>query len=229
MAMLRDGEPTPGSGAQATSAAQRARRNEIIPAHKTMRSRVELILEQVEILPALSPVIARLLALTADDEADIREVITLIESDVALTSRVLSLCRRADVGVREQIVTVDRAVVLLGFDTLRDALLSAEVFEMLMRAGDRVQIADGLPNDDNDAMIDLRGLWRHSLAVASAAQALAKGSPSGAALRVRHGEAFVCGLLHDLGKWALTLVLPRTYSRLARTAAIRQCDLAPLE
>lgn len=202
------------------------RRNSADP----QRRRIELILEQVDALPALSPVIARLLALTADEEADIREVITLIESDVALTSRVLSLTRRADVGVREKIVTVDRAVVLLGFDALRDALLTAEVFEMLMGAGDRAAVSADVELADTDAGIDLRGLWRHSLAVACAAQKIAsRRGRRNADRAVRAGDAFVCGLLHDLGKWALALVLPRTYSALARRATERQSDLAPLE
>ncbi|RMD66761.1 MAG: HDOD domain-containing protein [Planctomycetota bacterium] len=199
------------------------------PERLSQQRRVRLLLEQIDSLPALSPVVAKLLAVTADDDADIREIITLVESDVAMTSRVLTLCRRADVGVRDQIVTVERAVVLLGIDALRDTLLCAEIFERLAAAGDQVELTVDL--DDEAPALDMKGLWRHSLAVACAAQRLVQSS-AGAAdsfRAVKPGEAFLAGLLHDLGKWALAVVLPRTFAKLARTAHLRQCDLAPLE
>lgn len=185
--------------------------------------RVRLLLEQIDALPALSPVVARLLTVTADDEADIRQIVSLIESDVAMTSRVLTMCRRADLGVRDQIVSVERAVVLLGIDALRHALLCAEIFEKLTEAGDRVALAVELAEEA--PALDMKGLWRHSLAAACAAQQVAQRIDP----PVKPAEAFLAGLLHDLGKWALALVLPRTFAKLARAAQQRQCDLAPLE
>ena len=73
-------------------------------------------LEQLDTLPTLPSVASRLLRLSSAADADFRQIVTMIESDPALTSKLLALCRRADKRTTEDIASVDRAVVLLGFD-----------------------------------------------------------------------------------------------------------------
>jgi len=59
---------------------------------------VELILAGLDQLPTLSPVATRVIKLSSASEEGFDEVVRLIESDVALTTKVLSLCRRASLG-----------------------------------------------------------------------------------------------------------------------------------
>src|SRR2546430_1000559 len=91
--------------------------------------RVDLILQQLEELPTLPTVALKVLEATGRDDSDAAEVIKLIESDPPLTTRILQLVHRADVGVSGQITSIDRAVVLLGFDAIRSAVLALSVFE----------------------------------------------------------------------------------------------------
>src|SRR3982751_4230685 len=91
--------------------------------------RVELILQQMEELPTLPAVALRVLQVTGDDHSSAREVVQLISSDPALTTRMLQLIRRADAGVRTEVTSIERAVVLLGFDAVRAAVLAVSVFE----------------------------------------------------------------------------------------------------
>lgn len=184
-------------------------------------SRVELILQQVDALPTLSTVATRVLSLSGSGEADVREIIRLIESDPALTVRLLSLCRRAERGLGAKITTVDRAVVMLGLNAVRSAMLSVEVCGLVGSMMEEEPAGDG-----QQPAFDRRELWRHSVAVACAAELIAAAHPD----RVSEpGEAFVCGLLHDLGKLALDRVLPRTYARLAALSEQRHADIADLE
>src|SRR3954468_13957495 len=97
--------------------------------------RVELILQQLEELPTLPAVAVRVLQVTADDSASASDVVRLIGSDPALTARILQLPRRADRGVREDVRSIDRAVVLLGFDAVRNAVLAVSVFQALGTPG----------------------------------------------------------------------------------------------
>ncbi|MBY0307841.1 MAG: HDOD domain-containing protein, partial [Phycisphaerales bacterium] len=90
-------------------------------------SNTDAILLRVESLPTLAPVAARLLSLSSADDADFDEIIRLIEADPALTSRLLSLCRRASTGAAQPVSTVRRAVVLLGLEALQAAVLSVQV------------------------------------------------------------------------------------------------------
>src|SRR5438045_3415903 len=83
--------------------------------------RVELILQQLEELPTLPAVAVRVLEVTGNDDSSAKEVVALISSDQSLTTRILQLLHRADTGVRGDIDTVDRAVVMLGFDGVGEA------------------------------------------------------------------------------------------------------------
>src|SRR6476646_10284020 len=90
--------------------------------------RVELILQQLEELPTLPAVALRVLQVTADDTSSATDVVQLIGSDPALTTRILQLTRRADMGARGDIHSIERAVLLLGFDAVRAAVLAVSVF-----------------------------------------------------------------------------------------------------
>src|SRR5687768_12694773 len=97
--------------------------------------RVDLILQQLEELPTLPAVAVRVLQVTADDSASSTDVVRLIGSDPALTARILQLTRRADRGVRDDVRSIDRAVVLLGFEAVRNAVLAVSVFQALGTPG----------------------------------------------------------------------------------------------
>ena len=168
--------------------------------------RIELILQQIESLPTLPGIAMRLLQLTTDDESDARQVTDLIQSDQALSVKVLAMCRAAELGVRGEEVDIDRAVVMLGFDAVRNAVLSIKVMEAFAEA-------DDTPDQDADGLItfDRPAFWRHCLAVAIAAELIAARHPR--LSDIKPTEAFLCGLLHDLGKLALDYALPKSYQR----------------
>ncbi|MCP4589311.1 MAG: HDOD domain-containing protein [bacterium] len=170
--------------------------------------RAELILAQLEQLPTLPAVATRLLEVTTSDASSASDVAAIIEMDQALTAKVLALVRSASVGAREA-STVSRAIVLLGFESVRNAVLAVQVYETFRS----VEPQDG-------AGLDREEFWKHSLAVACASRLVAERMD----LRKRSGEAFVCGLLHDLGKMALDACLPKSYARvLQQTRASGRC------
>jgi len=208
----------------------------------TEARRVELILRQVDTLPTLPAVAMRLLSLTASDDSHTRDVVDLIKADPALTTRILALCKTADKGVgRRDILTVDRAVVLLGFSAVRNAVLSVKVLEMFGGAerrrgetGSRLRVpgsedeSDPGPRapDPGTRAFDSTGFWLHSLAVAIAAEQIAEAhrQPD-----LPPDEAFVCGLLHDIGKLALAHALPKAYAKVVRLAHCQQVNIAQAE
>src|SRR5438552_43164 len=101
---------------------------EVLDARKAQR--VELILQQLESLPTLSPLALRVLEVTSDDTASGKDAVQLICADPALSAKVLKLVRCSEGGRALNVTTVDRAVLLLGFDALRSAVLSVQVFEL---------------------------------------------------------------------------------------------------
>ena len=198
----------------------------------TKPRRVELILRQIDSLPTLPAIATRLLSLTADDEARARDVVDLIAADPALTAKVLSLCRSADRGLHEEVVTIERAVVLLGFNAIRSAVLSVKVFEAFnaRRTSGDTNAARGAAADDapsQEISFDREAFWTHSLAVAILAEQIAAATEHRRDLDP--SEAFVCGLLHDVGKLALDHVLPKSFNRVIESTEINQGNIAEYE
>jgi len=165
--------------------------------------RVELILAQLRKLPTLPSVATRLLSLTASAQADARQVARLIGSDQSLTAKVLSLARRAAAPAGDEVLTVERAVVFLGFETIRNTVLSMKIYEVFGPAGQHP-----------DSPFDRIEFWKHSLGVACGASLLARRLN----WRIKPEDAFVCGLLHDLGKVALDECLPKSFARVMQQA-----------
>ena len=98
--------------------------------HDEIKTRkVELVLQQLDALPTLPAVVVRLLALTHSGESRISEVVQLLSADPSLTGKLLSLAGSASAGVRMPVTSVQQAVVLLGFETVRNLALSVRVFE----------------------------------------------------------------------------------------------------
>lgn len=182
--------------------------------------RVELILQQLDELPTLPAVAVRVLQITRDDNSSAGDVIRLIESDPSLTTRILKLVHRSDLGVRGDVSSVDRAVKLLGFDAVRSAVLAVSVFDTF-----RTSTAGGASKFSRE------DFWKHCVAVACCAELLAielkkvYGKEAG----VDPSDAFVCGLLHDLGKVALDAALPKSFSRVVEAADLLRGNIADVE
>jgi signal transduction histidine kinase/HD-like signal output (HDOD) protein len=183
---------------------------------------VQLILEQIDALPTLAPIATRLLHVSASDDYRVEEVTRLIESDPALTARILRMCSRADTGLGDRVTTVRRAVVMLGIDAVRAAVLAVCVFDLMDGLAAPRPLAAG-ETLEAGATFDRPGFWQHAIGVACASELLARGRPD-----VKPDDAFVAGLLHDLGTLALHLALPQTLDGAVAAAARTGAPLAPV-
>jgi len=115
-----------------------------------------------------------------------------IGQDYALTAKVLRLVNSAFYGLGDRVSSVTSAVILLGFNVVRGVVLGASVFELMDRG--------------------IVGLWEHSLGTAIASGVIAK------ALYVPEPEEVsVAGLLHDIGKVVVPVIMPETHTKI--------CDL----
>ncbi|HET6250695.1 MAG TPA: HDOD domain-containing protein [Tepidisphaeraceae bacterium] len=188
--------------------------------------RVDLILQQLEELPTLPAVAIRVLEVTRSDGSTADQVVELISSDPALTARILQLVNNAASGVRGEIESVQRAVVLLGFEAVRSAVLAVSVFQTF----GAVSVSPG-------GHFSREEFWKHCVAVASCAELLAEhlkvhGTQArGVEVRIRvaPGDAFICGLLHDLGKVALDAVLPKSFGRVVEACDLLRGNIADIE
>jgi putative nucleotidyltransferase with HDIG domain len=136
-------------------------------------------------LPTIPVVLSKILQLCGNPDANSRQLVTVIEEDQALTAQMLRLANSAFFGQSRRVATISRALVLLGFATVRNMALSVKVWDAL---------AVGISRSR------LEGVWDHSLACAVAAKDIVG--------RLRAGdpdEAFTAGLLHDIGRLVLAM------------------------
>jgi putative nucleotidyltransferase with HDIG domain len=172
----------------------------------------DFILESVRSLPPLPASAARLLEIAGDPDADLKEVARVIELDQTLTARVLRAANSALYGVPRRVQTVQQATVLLGRDAVVNLALGISV--MALRSGVKQDTWPFPPAD----------FWRHSFGVATLAHHLAKRIPG-----VSPDEAFVAGLMHDIGKLVLLEHFGEVYAQVVMAAQYGAKPLFMLE
>jgi putative nucleotidyltransferase with HDIG domain len=192
------------------------------PTDEVKTRKVELVLQQLDSLPTLPIVALRLMSLTGSPDAKIKEIVQLLSADQSLTSKLLSLANSAMVGMRAPITSVQQAVVMLGFETVRNLVLSVKVFEVFQQRSVTLEEASPTPQGPT---FDRTEFWKHSLAVATAAELLA----ARAKPRLNVHDAFVCGLLHDIGKVAFDTAMPKSFARVIEVAMLTRGDVADIE
>lgn len=143
----------------------------------------------------------RLLAALCNSQLSAREAITLIERDPGLTARVLKVSNSSFYGRAREVETVTRAVSVLGLDAVRGIAAAA----CLDRA---------LPAGNSAPLPDSSQLVRHSLGTALAAERLAL-----VRLPSLAPDAFIAGLLHDLGAVIQARVDPAGFRRMIDSLA----------
>lgn len=146
-------------------------------------------------LPTMPQVLIKLIELCQSDKTGTGELAKLIANDAGMTSRVLRVANSAAYQRGGRQLSLPQALVTLGSDLVKSLLISESVF----------QTFNGFPHTNST---DLRPFWKHSLTAAVLARDLAK---------ISHypqvEEAYLAGLLHDVGRLALLATAPDFYSR----------------
>ncbi|MFP4521269.1 MAG: HDOD domain-containing protein [Fibrobacterota bacterium] len=147
------------------------------------KARIKRVAEKIIGLPTLPTVVAKMMELVDNPKTSANSLANLISTDQALTAKILKLANSAYYGFPREVGTVSLAIVVLGFNTVKDMGLSVSVFNAF----------EDSTNDNK--YFDLSRFWEHSIGCAVASKMLARNY----GFRIT-GEAFVGGLLHDIGK-----------------------------
>lgn len=165
------------------------------------------LLRGLDQLPRLSPNVNRLLNALAHVDVEVREVTELVERDALLTAHILKLANSALMNCGREIISVRQAIAYLGLNTLRRAALSFTVLRVFGR----------LKTPPTWSFIRFN---QHAAATATLAEIVAHTLPS------RHeDQAFIAGLLHDIGKVVIAVALPQLFED---TAALARVSDRPL-
>jgi putative nucleotidyltransferase with HDIG domain len=153
-------------------------------------------------LPPMPAAAARAMRLVRDPDTTTDELAKVVLIDPALAARVLTMSRSVLYLRRTPPKSLREAIVTVGFQGLRRILMAASA-------------RSAFSVDDKVA----QALWAHSLATALAADELAKETPDGGAPA---GDAFIAGLLHDIGKLIFHVADPKAYAQLGVCDSARE-------
>ncbi|HSG98969.1 MAG TPA: HDOD domain-containing protein [candidate division Zixibacteria bacterium] len=160
-------------------------------------------------LPASPAVVSLVMNMTTDLNTDIHGLTRALSADQSLAAKVLRLSNSPFYGRTQNVKSLEEAIVILGFYTLRSLVVATGTQSLFASDDPR-----GLEHK----------LWEHSLATALAARmlAVASGHP-------QIEEAFLAGLLHDIGKLILLQKMPTEYRGALESAAANHDSLLSAE
>ena len=157
------------------------------------------LISRIHSLPSIPAVYTRLIEALQSDDVSPQEIGSIISEDLAMTAKMLQVVNSAFFGPRRPVTKPTEAVIYLGADTVKALALSVSVFSQF----DTQRIPS----------FSIEGLRDHGMAVASLARNIAK---SLGLSKPEVEDAFLGGLLHELGKLVLAANYPREYEESLR-------------
>lgn len=147
-------------------------------------------------LPVIPQILVQLIDACHQPEVDLQAVSKLVEKDAALAAKVLQLCNSAFMGARSSFTDIRQAVVYLGANAVRNLTISVSVQQVFRRV-------------ETNGLLNIDRFWYHSyqnaILAGRIAEAVSYPNPS---------EAYLAGLLHDIGKLLLWMAFPGKYAPL---------------
>ncbi len=187
-------------------------RNACILSGRLVDEGVRKVIGAIDRLPIVPELFLQLKAALKDEDVDARALGAIIKRDMGMTAKILKLVNSSFFGLRRVLSDAEEAVTYLGIDTIKTLVLSDSIFEQSKPFQTR--------------FFNISDVWHHSMAVAAGATAIAtaEGLP-----RAAREEAFVGGILHDVGVLILASNFQDTYDKAAELVIAEQVTLPTAE
>lgn len=169
------------------------------------------VLKRVNDIPSLPQFVIETLKKLDDPKSSAADVANKLSRDEGLVIRVLRLANSAYYGLSRRISSVSEAISFLGFKTVKSIVLAASVYKFM-------------DSSFTGYALDRGDLWKHSQSVASTARFLAAQVKG-----VDPEEAYIAGMVHDIGKIVLNDYVRFGYSIIIRLVEEEQLPFTDAE
>ncbi|MCX8039632.1 MAG: HDOD domain-containing protein [Planctomycetota bacterium] len=144
------------------------------------RASFQDIINRIHTVPSLPEVVMQVCRLVNDPHASAAQVNAIVARDPAMAAKMLRLVNSVYYGLSEPVNDLEKAIVILGFKTVRSVALSVSVLNAFQQ---------------QNANFNMKSFWAHAVVCAALCRLLAGKT------RICDPElAFIIGLLKDLGK-----------------------------
>ncbi len=168
---------------------------------------VKSLLDQIQQLPALPAIVQEVIASFSNADPDTVWLSGKIAQDIGLSAKVLRVANSSFYGLPRKVGSIQDAVTVLGFNSVRTLALSAGMMHAF----------PSVPG----SLFDRKVYWQRSFRVAAYAKELAR------CLKSDQATAFTAGMFHDIGQLLMDLCFPARYDDVLRLSAGR--DLFEVE
>lgn len=164
---------------------------------------LDAVMRTIHKLPSLPTVVMDLLASLTQEDLDVDVLAKKITTDQGLTAKTLKVANSTFYGMPRQVATVTDAIAVLGFHTIRNLVTTTAMI-------------NGMPAHTRGSF-DVLHFWRHSIATAACANAIAM------ELGEHKSQAYTVGLLHDIGRLVLATQFPAEYDQAMGYRVAQDC------
>lgn len=147
----------------------------------TRETAVNSAIREISHIATLPEITLKIIELVESPSSTAQDLHKVIANDPALCSRILKVVNSAFYGLPGQIGSINRAIVLLGLNAVKNIAIAASLAK-LFRGGSLTP------------EFSAKDLWSHSMATATGCKMLTDAMKLGLA-----DEAFLAGLIHDIG------------------------------
>ncbi|GHV13839.1 HD family phosphohydrolase [Fibrobacterales bacterium] len=169
------------------------------------KAKIENLVRNMGELPTLPSVFLTINQMLSNPRTSATEVGQTIANDQVIASKVLKLVNSAFYGLPGRVNTISHAIVILGFSSIKNIVLTTSVLSSL----NLKKPIEGFSHAE---------FWKHSAAVGALARLVAR-----EAKFQKQEESFVAGLLHDIGKLILAVCAPDEFAKALNFAAEKKC------
>jgi HD-like signal output (HDOD) protein len=155
-------------------------------------------------LPTMPEVLLKLNEVMARADAAAGDVARVVTADPAVSTNILRIVNSAYYGLQVRVSSVNLAISVMGFNMTKKVALKAAVFSSFGKRREKIQ------------HFDPAAFWRHAVFTGVAAKTLATASPAFADMHPE--DAYIAGLLHDIGKIILMEKAAPRYLAMLRRA-----------
>jgi len=166
---------------------------------------IQALLDEYKEIPPMPNVMVKALEVIKNPQTGLKELANIMSVDQAISTKTLSLVNSAFYGFRQQVTSINKAVVILGMMKAKNIIMTLALRQMMVSQGSRE-------------------LWEHSIKCAVAAEYLANEFKI-----INPDDAFIIGFLHDIGKILLNSKNPVKYSKIRYMAQQGEADICGLE
>lgn len=167
------------------------------------------IIARLHQLPSLPSIVQEVIASFNDTDLDTALLAHKIVQDQGLSAKVLRVANSTFYGLPRKVGSIQDAIVVLGFGTVRSLVLS-------------VGMVKTFPPSP-DSLFDRQDYWQRSFRVAIFSSALAQ------CFRMNQQTAFTTGMFHDIGQLVLDLCIPQQFAEMQQQLVTTGLGLIEIE